>query len=182
MSLIHSNEEVLIINLKKGKTFAYNYLVDYYGPILFAFALSKCRDEFIAADIVQNVFLKLWKGRQQIVIKKSLKSYLYKMTQNEFVKHIDKNKTRSTVEKYYAEAINEYMVDFDEESLKNITVNVHQEISKLPGKCREVFMLSRKEGLTNLEIAAYLKISVKTVEGHITKAFNLLKKRLKDTM
>ncbi|MDT7828263.1 sigma factor-like helix-turn-helix DNA-binding protein [Pricia sp. S334] len=48
----------------------------------------------------------------------------------------------------------------------------------MPPKCREVFLLSRKEGLTNLEISEYLKVSIKTVEAHLTKAFEELRKKL----
>lgn len=55
---------------------------------------------------------------------------------------------------------------------------VNNEIQKLPPKCQKVFILSKKEGLTNNEIADYLNISIKTVEAQITKAFVILKNKL----
>lgn len=48
-------------------------------------------------------------------------------------------------------------------------------VAKLPPKCKHVFLLSKKEGLSNVEIADYLNLSLKTVEGHITKAYRLIK-------
>lgn len=48
-------------------------------------------------------------------------------------------------------------------------------VAKLPPKCKQVFLLSKKEGLSNVEIADYLNLSLKTVEGHITKAYRLIK-------
>ncbi|MFK7812365.1 MAG: sigma factor-like helix-turn-helix DNA-binding protein, partial [Maribacter sp.] len=53
-----------------------------------------------------------------------------------------------------------------------------KEIEKLPKKCKHIFLLNKKEGLTHLEIAEYLGISTKTVEGHITRAFKILSKKL----
>lgn len=52
---------------------------------------------------------------------------------------------------------------------------VRKEIKNLPPKCKEVFLLSKEEGLTNIEIAEYKQISIKSVEGHITKAFSILR-------
>ena len=55
---------------------------------------------------------------------------------------------------------------------------VNDEIEKLPEKCKKVFILNKKEGLTHDEIAEYLQISKKTVEGHITRAFKVLNQKL----
>ena len=55
---------------------------------------------------------------------------------------------------------------------------IEKEIQNLPKKCHEVFLLSKKEGLTNNEIAEHLGISLKTVEGHLTKALKTLKEKV----
>jgi len=55
-----------------------------------------------------------------------------------------------------------------------MTNKLNEEINKLPKKCRKVLLLSKKEGLTHDEIAKYLEISNKTVEGHISRAFKIL--------
>ncbi|WP_445747751.1 sigma factor-like helix-turn-helix DNA-binding protein [Polaribacter sp.] len=52
---------------------------------------------------------------------------------------------------------------------------VKKEIENLPPKCKQIFLLSKEEGLTNIEIAEYLNVSIKSVEAHITKAFGILR-------
>ena len=59
---------------------------------------------------------------------------------------------------------------------------LNAEIEKLPKKCKHIFLLNKKEGLTHIEISEYLNISIKTVEGHITKAFKILEEKLGDQM
>ncbi len=53
---------------------------------------------------------------------------------------------------------------------------VKQEIENLPPKCKQIFLLSKQDGLTNIEIAEFLNVSIKSVEAHITKAFSILRK------
>jgi len=82
-------------------------------------------------------------------------------------------------QKYYDaldKVVNEDENSFTEKAIKFIT----SEIQNLPPKCKEVFLLSREEGLTNIEIASYLNISVKSVEAHIHKGFSILRERLGD--
>jgi RNA polymerase sigma-70 factor (ECF subfamily) len=59
---------------------------------------------------------------------------------------------------------------------------VKLEIENLPPKCKQTFLLSKQEGLTNMEIAEYLNVSIKSVEAHITKAFSILRKKVGDKM
>jgi RNA polymerase sigma-70 factor (ECF subfamily) len=59
-----------------------------------------------------------------------------------------------------------------------MTNRLNEEINKLPKKCKKVLLLSKKEGLTHDEIAKYLEISNKTVEGHISRAFKILHDRI----
>ena len=55
-----------------------------------------------------------------------------------------------------------------------------KEIENLPPKCKQTFLLSKQDGLTNIEIAEYLNVSIKSVEAHITKAFSILRKNVGD--
>ena len=53
-------------------------------------------------------------------------------------------------------------------------------IEQLPPKCKETLLLSKKAGLTNIEIAEYLDVSIRTVEGQISKAFKILREKLNE--
>lgn len=78
----------------------------------------------------------------------------------------------------YMESAREIADNTDDNELGRLIDRVNSEIDKLPPKCQSIFLLSKKEGLTNHEISEYLNISVKTVEAHITKAFSILKRKL----
>lgn len=80
------------------------------------------------------------------------------------------------------EALQEAVDNNNSEVLERKIALVHEGISKLPTRCRETFLLSKKEGLTNIEIAEYLDISVKTVEGHLTKAYKKLREQLSEKL
>lgn len=81
------------------------------------------------------------------------------------------------MEKKYIDTLST-IVEEDDNSLDKLITLVKQEIENLPPKCIQAFLLSKQEGLTNIEIAEYLNVSIKTVEAHITGAFSLLRKSI----
>jgi RNA polymerase sigma-70 factor (ECF subfamily) len=164
-----------IERLKKGDENAYIYLVSTYHKLLFVYALSLNNDHAIAADIVQNVFLKTWEFRKRLNADYSIKSFLYKTTYNEFINQYHKTRAISTLERAYMESINETIDEDNSELLERKIAFVNEGIKHLPPKCKETFLLSKKEGLTNIEIAEYMSVSIKTVEAQLTKAYNLLR-------
>ncbi|MEO1486389.1 MAG: RNA polymerase sigma-70 factor [Bacteroidota bacterium] len=176
------NQTILIEHLSKGKEEAFIYLVDSYNERLYAYALTLSRDEAMAQDIIQNVFLRTWEKRKKINITSSLQNYLFKSVRNEFLNLYKKKKNTMPLEQRYFESLEKVTSDHDEHSFKKAMDRITSEIQNLPPKCKEVFLLSRKEGLTNIEISVYLKISTKTVEAHITKAFSILREKLGDKL
>jgi RNA polymerase sigma-70 factor (ECF subfamily) len=68
----------------------------------------------------------------------------------------------------------------DEKSMDKLLKIVKIKIENLPPKCKQIFLLSKEEGLTNIEIAEYLNVSAKSVEAHITKAFATLRAAIGD--
>lgn len=174
----HTDNHLLIAQLKNGEEKAYLYLIDLYNKRLFGYALSLTNDHAQAEDILQNVFLKTWEQRKKLNITSSLKNYLFKAVYNEFINQYKKNRATMILEQKYFESLEKAINVHNEVSMEAILVQITLEIENLPPKCREVFILSKKEGLTNIEISDYLKISLKTVEAQITKAFGMLRERL----
>lgn len=172
------NQNHLIEAIKRGEESAFVFALDTYNKPLFAYALSLTNDEAMAQDILQNVFLKAWEQRQKIIIKKSVQNYLFKSVYNEFINQYKKNKAHLLLEQKYYEALEKVTSVDDNTFFKKAIERVTSEIQNLPPKCKEVFLLSRREGLTNIEIANYLNISIKSVEAHITKAFSVLRKKV----
>ena len=135
-------------------------------------------DSDLAEDIVQNVFMSIWKNRNKLKDQFVVKSYLYKSVYNEFIDQYRKKKAVLTLEKKHIDALTYIVEEEDEKSLEKLISIVKKEIEKLPPKCKQTFLLSKEEGLTNLEISEYLNISIKSVEAHITKAFSVLRKSI----
>ena len=168
----------LVQQLKKGDEKAYLHLLKTYHRRLYAYALSLINDHDMAQDMVQNVFLKTWDFRHRLDERYSIQSFLFKSVYNESINYNQKNKAMMLLQQKYIESLGEVMEQTSEDSFEKMVAMVDKEISYLPEKCKQVFILSKKEGLTNQEIAEHLCVSVKAVEAQITKAFTVLRKKL----
>jgi RNA polymerase sigma-70 factor (ECF subfamily) len=153
----------LIKGLKKNDPSAWRQAVEKFSDSLYAFALSKCSDHEMASEIVQQVFVKTFENKDKLNPNYSLKSFLYKSTYNKFIDLYRKKKSMSALHEQY------YFL------LEQLTSDNENDLSD---KLKEIFCLSKQSGLSNVEISEILDISLKTVEGHITKAFKLLRNDL----
>lgn len=168
---------LFIEKLKKGDYDAYTLLMNDYYNNLCGYANLFTKDPSKSEDIVQNVFVKLWIYRKKIDSNIPIKRYLHKSVYNEFIDQYRKNKSVISLEEKHLKAINT-VIDNNSFDIEKLMTRVNDEIEKLPEKCKRVFILNKKEGLTHDEIAEYLQISIKTVEGHITRAFKILNQKL----
>ena len=170
----------LISGLKRGESKAYALLVDTYHNTLCVYAHQLTNDRDHAKDIVQNVFINIWRIRLKLKDDFAVKSYLYRSVYNEFLNQ-ERNKIHAVpLDKKNIEALNSILEEEDEKSLEKLMNLVRREIENLPPKCKRTFLLSKQDGLTNIEIAEYLNVSIKSVEAHITKAFSILRSSVGD--
>ncbi len=147
----------------------------YFGPLC-NYVNSYIKDWESSREIVQGTFMKVWENRDTININTSAKSYLYSAVRNRMIDMIRSNKKLDE----YKNAAN---VDEIEENLDHMNSFVVREeilrsMDKLKPKMRKIFSLSKVEGLTYNEIAAYLNISKRAVEDNVAKALKLLKEDL----
>ncbi|HEY4785907.1 MAG TPA: RNA polymerase sigma-70 factor [Bacteroidales bacterium] len=155
---------------------------EHFGPLT-NLAYTVVKDADVAKDVVQQVFLKFWQNRNDITIRSSMKSYLYRAVVNTGLNYISRDKRFTSLEIQPVESVQyeaESLVEADSSDV--IANKVHEAIHELSPVCREVFQMSRFSDLTNKEIALELNISVKTVEKHITKAIKILREKLKPLM
>ena len=152
-----------------------------YYKNLCGYANLFTKDPSKSEDIVQNVFVKLWIYRNKIDSKIPLKRYLYKSVYNEFIDQYRKNKSIISLEEKHLNAV-DIVIENNDVNIEKLMKTVNKEIEKLPKKCKKVFLLNKKDGLTHIEIAEHLEISTKTVEGHITRAFKILNQKLGDNI
>ncbi|RTE54110.1 RNA polymerase sigma-70 factor [Arenibacter aquaticus] len=178
MKIDHFNEKTLINGLKNGESLAYTQLVETYHNRLCNYANELISDTDLSEDIVQNVYIKIWKKRKNLKDDVDLKNYLYKSVYNGFIDYYRRNRPVFSLEKLHIDTLVAFVQEESENSVERLISQVKIEIENLPPKCKRSFVLSKQEGLSNIEIAEHLNISTKTVEGHITKAFSILRKTL----
>ena len=172
------NVDLFVNRLQKGDKKSFVELIDKYNQRLYGYALSLTNDHTQAQDILQNVFLKTWEKRKKLGIHSSVQNYLFKSVYNEFINQYKKKRSTMILEQKYFQALEKAISIQNEESMDKIMTKISEEIKQLPPKCQQIFILSKKEGLTNIEISEYLNVSIKTVEAQITKAYGLLRERL----
>ncbi|MCT4588030.1 MAG: RNA polymerase sigma-70 factor [Carboxylicivirga sp.] len=172
----------LIKKIKVGDESAFETLFVKYFNRLFALANSILKDDKVAQDIVQEVFVKIWEKRD-VIEPGNLDAFLYKLVRNQCISHIRHLKVVENKQRNFSEIKNIeelYRIDFirDEPYViieKELEQEITNVINMLPDRCREVFTLSRISGLKNKEIADQLGMNVKNVEKHITKALNVFR-------
>ncbi|MGB3775699.1 MAG: RNA polymerase sigma-70 factor [Leeuwenhoekiella sp.] len=173
------DNDFLVGQLKKGEERAYMYLINQYHKKLHAYANGLINDQALAEDIVQNVFLKTWRFRKKLDAYPSVKKFLFRSIYNEFLDTYRKNKAVTLLEQKYVESLDQILEEENEIALEKMINLIKKEVRKLPPSCKKIFILSKEEGLTYMEIAEHLNISTKTVEAQITKAFKILRTKLR---
>lgn len=172
----------LSLRIKLGDQQAFELLFHKYYVRLCAFSNKYLNDREEAQEIVQEVFVKIWEGREMIDPEDNLKAYLFKIAQNLSLNKLKRKK----VESRYIEIFKLVYIENQEVSIheslfiKELEELIAKSIKKLPEQCRIVFELSRIDGLKYREIADALHISVKTVEAQMSKALRSLRIELKD--
>lgn len=175
-----SELNILIGNMVAGDREAFNKLFRcFYAPLV-RFCFRFVADEDVAAEIVQDLFVKLWTNREKLNISSSFKSYLLRAVRNSAITYINKERSHAeTNMRVYSEHV-EVVDPSDELQSKNLEKSYREVLAAMPEKRREVFLASRFEGLKYAEIAEKQGISVKTVEAHMGAAIRQLKEGLKD--
>ncbi|MDN3582786.1 RNA polymerase sigma-70 factor [Mucilaginibacter flavus] len=156
---------------------AFEILYNKYSAKLFHAAYNLFRDSDVCDDLVQELFIDLWTKRHQLNIA-SLEAYLKVAIRHRVIYYIRTKKATLDLE-VVDELIEKYTAD--SKLLQNdISQLLETNVAQLPEKCRQIFTLSRKEYLSNKEIASRLNISIKTVENQMTIALRYLRTGLTD--
>lgn len=178
MSLNKLNLQETVEGLVKGDEKSFDQLFTHFYPGLLRYAkslLSHANHE--AEDIVSDVFCSLWVNRENLQVRDSIASYLYRAVKNRIINHYKKNKL-SVVD--IDEAAHEVVAQKHQlpdhlMSYKQFNERITYLVNQLPEKTRVVFMMSREEGLTYEQIAEITDVSINTIKTHMFRAIRFLK-------
>jgi len=177
--MLNGNDKQIFEAIKKDDHDAYGIVFHKYYRPMTAYAFRFLNNMADSESIVQDVFLRLWQNRHDIMIASSLENYLFRSVKNHCINYIEHERIKTG---YQAMVIrneddrSEYSEFFLEFGLMK---KIEAAIAALPQKRQEIFRLAREEGLKYREIADRLEISVKTVETQMTLALKQLRESLK---
>lgn len=153
-------------------------------PRLFAFCCKYVEDEEVARDLVQECFINFWENQNVVTL--SPEAYLFASVRNRCISYFRSLQIRSD----YQESIRLQIKEFEfhpenpdpmiELYMKEVKDLLKEAIETLPPKCRQIFIMSRFQGLKNKEVADELNISIRTVESQLYQALKHIRKYLKD--
>jgi len=179
LKVTKSNKELLLLLQNDDRVAFYN-LYERYSKRLYYFVLQYIKLDTDAEDIVQEVFIKIWEKRKAIDLYSSFESFLFTVAYNATISLLRK---RITENKYldHLQAIQQVygtIESTDELYFNELNDKLKSLINELSPRQKEIFLLSREEGMTHEQIAVKLSISVNTVKKHISNTISFLKLHL----
>lgn len=172
-------DEELILLLKERDKLAFTEIYQRHWHMLYLHTFKILGDEDESKDLVQDTFFTFWEKSGELQIKSNLKGYLFVAVRNRIFSLIRKRKVNPDFVDVVMEELNQLdnttIESIDERELIRL---IDTEIEQLPKKMKEVFELSRKEFLTNREIAIKLNMSEEAVKKQIHRSIRTLKLKL----
>jgi RNA polymerase sigma-70 factor (ECF subfamily) len=175
------SDSELAQKIRNSEKAAFQELFERYAPRIYQFSVSYLKNNPDAEELVQEVFLKIWEKRETLDQSKNIKAYIFKIAVNAIYDFIRK-KNIEAVFADFARANFERTTDITWHSVifEEMTTRLTRLIARLPEQQRNVFYLSKDEGLSNDEIAEKLNLSKRTVENHLYRAVSFLKEHFKN--
>lgn len=173
-----NNNSSLVIGIKRGEASAFEKLFNLYAKSMFNFAVFYVKHPQPAEDIVQEVFVNIWKNRSKLNPSLSIKSYLYKSVKNLSLKYLQHEKVILLSEERISTSVQPAQKPDEVYNETEFAAEVQKAVAELPERCRMIFLMHRDNGLTYSEIADILEISINTVKTQMSRAFTSLRQRL----
>jgi RNA polymerase sigma-70 factor (ECF subfamily) len=180
--LLHTEKE-LLRKLREGDSFAFEVLFYKYRNKVKGFALKMVPTQVDPEEIVQEVFVKLWLKKELVNPEKDFQSFLFSIAKNLILDHL-----KSAVNRKLYFVGEHFQHDLMTDESQELTLNDEKEekleqlIAEIPERRREIFRLSRFEGLSYKQIAEKLNISENTVDSQIRNALAFLRKEFQRIM
>lgn len=174
----------LVKLLKKGDVVAFDAIYNKYCRKLHGFVLMYLKQEEDAEEIVQEVFIKIWNSRDKIDVYASFESFLFTIAYNSTMSLLRKRMTEAKSREYLksVQQIEGAEEVIDELQFKELNDQLKSLLERLTPRQKEIFQLSREDGLTHAEIAQKLNISESTVNNHLVTILKFLKNNIDSSL
>lgn len=165
----------------QGSEEAFTTLFHTYKHKLYGYIMSTTNSSEQADDLVQEIFLKIWRNREELSSVDNPEAYFFRTARNHVVDAVRRmaRQTRLLAHMRDQAALSTVANRFKGLEDKEVTQIVQKVIDKLPTQQRMVYILSREKGMKYQEISQCLKISTGTVKNHMVQALRTIKKELK---
>jgi RNA polymerase sigma-70 factor (family 1) len=172
---LHSEKE-LLLRVSMGDEVAYSQLFRKYWPQVYGTGLRLTRSPEQAKDLAQEMFLKLWDNREKLPGIQKLDSFLYTSSRNLIMDHLKKKVLNITNIEFLIDYFRSDTISAQEKlEYQELEREISHAVNNLPGKVKEVFALSRYEGLTHDQIAERLGISPLSSKTYVVRALQEIK-------
>jgi RNA polymerase sigma-70 factor, ECF subfamily len=174
-------DQIYIQGLIEGNREVFEKLFREYYPLMCNHARKYIIDKSTAEDLVQDLFCRIWDKRLELKINTSMANYLYRSVTNLCYNHYRDSETERKTISFHGDDMEEMMIS-GKTLPENAELSEHfgKALLGLPEKRRQIFELSRFDGMKYHEIAEQLDISIKTVETQMTRSLEFMRKQLKD--
>lgn len=166
-----------------GDEEAFTNLFYLYKHKLYSYTLRITESPELTQDMVQDVFLKLWKNRSQLDRVENFGAFILKMAQNQAVNAFKRMANETLILSKIQKEVNVFEAGPEENvEYKEVQHLINDVLKKLPPQQNLVFKLSREQGLKHNEIAQLLKISPYTVKNHLVVALQAIREYLRHSL
>lgn len=175
------SDEQLFERLRQGDSHAFTEIYNRYWHKLYLVASNKLNNGFLAQEVVQELFVDIWRRREGIQVQKSAAIYLAAALKYKVINaRIKQKKERDRVLQLDDHSVAGTNNLSQSMSFTQLQRDLEKWVVNLPDKSRLIYKMSREDGFTHKEIAGQLEISEKTVEYHLTRALKILRQKLLD--
>ncbi len=173
------DEKNLLLKIVEGDNEAFCVLFDHYSKFVYSFGYKLVRSGEIAEEIVQDIFLKVWEGREKLNDIDNFGAYLNVLVRNHSLNLLRQLAKRQTVDAYaIADFVAQDQVTQDTIDYRDTLRILEEVLQELPAHQREVYTLCHLDGLKYEEVAAKLNISTNTVHYHMKLALKTIREYL----
>lgn len=166
-------------NSEKSDEYSFDELFNTYFSKVSGFIFSIVKNDEVARDIAQEIFLRLWEDRHVVSLDAKLGPYLYTIARNRAINHLKHKKHQQAFKVHTLHTSNEEYSQEESLHAKELYGAIDDAVAKMPRQRSEIFTLSRYKGLSNSEIAEKFNITKQRVEYQITTALKELRSLVK---